>query len=418
MRTAILRWMAAICAASLCVGAGLPATAEEPPVWLYEQESGENVDALLSAADAEQWIQTGNVPVDASSLAVGGKGAVLLEMDGGTVLYEHDCHERLPIASVTKIMTLLLIAEALDEGRIAKEEYAVCSAEAASYGGSQIWLEEGESMTVHELMKAIAVVSANDACAMMAEHLSGSTTAFVAEMNRRAAELGMVDTQFADCCGLDDTAYSSAYDVALMSRELMRHEGITEYTTIWMDTLRGGESQLVNTNKLIRFYKGATGLKTGTTQTAGHCLSATAERDGLRLCAVILGCESTDERFGGARAMLDFGFSNYAVCLPTVDEGAFTPIPVLHGEESSVQPTVPSMERVLLQKGTEARMTSEVTLFADVEAPVYVGETLGEVRVKLDGEVLAVYPVVSTMEIPRLRLRTALRRLWEALAWG
>jgi len=189
--------------------------------------------------------------------------------------------------------------EALDQGRITLEDPVTCSDVAASMGGSQIWLEPGEIMTVHELLKAAAVVSANDACAALAEHISGSIEGFVSEMNTRAAELGMNDTLFLDCSGLSDDAYSSAYDVALMSRELMKHKKITEYTTIWMDTLRDGKSQLVNTNKLVRHYSGATGLKTGTTSKAGHCLSATAQRDGLELVAVILGCETTDERFGG-----------------------------------------------------------------------------------------------------------------------
>ena len=384
--------------------------------WLLETEAGEDAHDLILAADADEWMPAADLPAEASALSVGGKAALLMDMDTGTVLYEHDADAPLPIASVTKIMTLLRIMEALDAGRLTEDEVVTCSATAAAYGGSQIWLEEGETMTVRDLLKAITVVSANDACAMMAEHLCGSVEAFVAAMNARAAELHMTGTAFHDCCGLDDTATSTARDVALMSRALMEHPDITAYTTIWMDTLRGGQSQLVNTNKMIRFYKGATGLKTGTTATAGHCLSATAQRDGLRLCAVILGCETTDERFGGARTMLDFGFANFAVYTPSVPAEKLTPVPVLHGLEPTVQPTVEPMAPVLLKKGDEARIACTVTLAADVTAPVRKGETLGQVTVSLDGETLAAYPVVAKTAVPRLTFGAAFSRLWRALA--
>jgi len=396
----------------MCVTLPLPAAGE----WLMETEAGEDPYELIVAADADEWTETANLPADASALTVGGKAAILMDMDTGAVLYEHDADTPLPIASVTKIMTLLLIMEALEDGRLSEDETATCSATAAAYGGSQIWLEEGETMTVHDLLKAITVVSANDACAVMAEHLCGSAEAFVAAMNDRAAALGMSGTDFRDCCGLDDTATSTARDVAIMSRELMAHQGITAYTTIWMDTLRGGQSQLVNTNKMIRYYNGATGLKTGTTSTAGYCLSATAERDGLRLCAVILGCASTDERFGGARTMLDYGFANYAVYTPSAPADKLTPVPVLHGTEPTVQPTVPPMGRVLVRKGDEARVTCTVTLAQDVTAPVRKGETLGQVTVTLDGEELAAYPVVAKTAVPRLTFGAAFWRLWQALA--
>lgn len=407
-------WKQAVCGLLACViCAALPlGTAGE---WLMETEAGEDAHALILAADADEWTETANLPADASSLSVGGKAALLMDMDTGAVLYEHDADVPLPIASVTKIMTLLLIMEALDGGRLTEDEVVTCSATAAAYGGSQIWLEEGETMTVHDLLKAITVVSANDACAMMAEHLCGSVESFVAAMNARAAELGMSGTDFHDCCGLDDTATSTARDVAIMSRALMDHPDITAYTTIWMDTLRGGQSQLVNTNKMIRFYNGATGLKTGTTATAGHCLSATAQRDGLRLCAVILGCASTDERFGGARTLLDFGFANYAVYTPSVPTEKLTPVPVLHGTEPTVQPTVPPMTPVLVRKGDEARVTCAVKLAADVTAPVREGETIGQVTVSLDGEELATYPVTAKTAVPRLTFGAALLRLWRAL---
>ncbi len=431
MKQSIKRGLAAGLAIGCLASAALPSAADGleevsvPPevtetgesVWLYEREAGESVADLILAAGAEAWNETAAVPAEASDLKVGGKGAVLIDLDSGRVLFEQDSHTRVPIASVTKVMTLLLIFEAMDEGRVTEETTVTCSAEAASMGGSQIWLKEGEIMSVCDLLKAIAVVSANDACAAMAEHLDGSVAAFVARMNRRAAELGMQDTQFLDCCGLDDTAYSSAYDVALMSRELMRHPQIQKYTTIWMDTLRGGASQLVNTNKLVRFYKGATGLKTGTTAAAGHCLAATAERSGLRLCAVTLGCATTDERFGGARAMLDFGFANYAVYTPSVDPEQLPPLRVLHGEQTEVHVSARPMETLLVKKGQEQQVRCEVRMAEDVEAPVYAGETLGEVAVCLGEETLASYPLLAAEDIPRLSIGTALRRLWAALVW-
>ncbi len=395
----------------LCAGLPVSVAGE----WLMETEAGEDARELILAAGADEWAETANVPEAAESLTVGGKAALLMDMDTGTVLYEHDADTPLPIASVTKIMTLLLIMEALDDGRLSEDDTVTCSATASSYGGSQIWLKEGESMTVHDLLKAITVVSANDACAAMAEHLSGSVESFVATMNARAAELGMQHTDFHDCCGLDDTATSTARDVAIMSRELMDHQGITAYTTIWMDTLRGGQSQLVNTNKMIRFYNGATGLKTGTTATAGHCLSATAERDGLRLCAVILGCESTDERFGGARTMLDFGFANYAVYTPSVPAEKLSPVPVRHGVAREVQPEAAPMQRVLVRKGEETKITCMVTLAQDVTAPVRQGETVGQVTVTLDGKSLATYPITAKTAVPRLTVWLAFSRLWRAL---
>lgn len=351
----------------------------------------------------------------ASSLEIGGKSAILMDITSGTVLYEKNSHEKLPIASVTKVMTLLLVMEALDEGRISLDDTVTCSPEAASMGGSQIWLEPGETMSVHELVKAAAVVSANDACAALAEHVDGSIESFVEHMNTRAAELGMNDTQFLDCSGLNDEAHSSAYDVALMSCELMKHPLIKQYTTIWMDSLRGGQSQLVNTNKLIRFYKGATGLKTGTTSTAGHNLSATAERDGLSLVAVILGCSTTDERFGGARKMLDYGFAHYSLYTPQIDAAQLKPIPVLRGVETEVATYAEVPQPMLMKKGEEKTVTCTVELAADVEAPVELGQIVGTVRLMRDGEELAAYPVYAKTAVDRLDFGESFKRLFRAL---
>ncbi len=390
------------------------AASHEPPGLITDESDGESAVSLIQEGE-EEWIATGTVPTDAGALEVGGKGAVLMELSSGQVLFEKNPHEKLPIASVTKIMTLLLVMEALDSGQITLEEPVSCSATAASMGGSQIWLEEGEVMSVSELIKAAAVVSANDACAALAEHISGSIESFVAKMNERAAELGMADTQFLDCSGLSDDAYSSAYDVALMSRELMKHKKITEYTTIWMDSLRDGKSQLVNTNKLVRHYKGATGLKTGTTQKAGHCLAATAERDGMGLVAVTLGCATTDERFGGARKMLDFGFANYSIYTPPIDQEQLQPVPVLHGVEPSVAPQAAAPSPILLKKGQEKGVSVIVELAENLEAPVVEGQAIGSISVKLDDQEIASYPITASSGVPPITFGVAFRWLLQAL---
>lgn len=403
----------------LCLALLLPnalwADAEEPPLLIAEEGSGESAEELIQESADDVWLPVDTVPTEAAALEVGGKSAILMDQTSGTVLFEKNAHEKLAIASVTKVMTLLLVMEALDQGRITLEDPVTCSDVAASMGGSQIWLEPGEIMTVHELLKAAAVVSANDACTALAEHISGSIEGFVAEMNTRAAELGMNDTLFLDCSGLSDDAYSSAYDVALMSRELMKHEKITEYTTIWMDTLRDGKSQLVNTNKLVRHYTGATGLKTGTTSKAGHCLSATAQRDGLGLIAVILGCETTDERFGGARKMLDYGFANYTIYTPEIDTTALTPVPVLRGLAETVTPTVELPSAFLIKKGQEKNVSCSLELAEDLEAPVYEGQVIGSISLVLDGEEIAQYDVHAAEAVDRLKTGNAFMLLLEAL---
>lgn len=347
---------------------------------------------------------------------VGGESAMLIDLASGSVLFEKNADARLPIASVTKIMTLLLTMEAIDRNLLGYDDVLTCSSEAASLGGSQIWLETGETMSVDDLLKAVAVVSANDACAVLAEALAGSIEGFVQQMNARAVELGMENTQFLDCCGLNDEAYSSARDVAVMSRELMKHEAITGYTTIWMDTLRGGESELTNTNKLIRFYEGATGLKTGTTSTAGHCLSATAERNGLGLCAVILGCKTTDERFGGARKMLDYGFANYAQYTPATEETVLARVPVLHGTEREVTPVADAATPLLLRRGEEGQIVTEVTLPKDVEAPVLEGQVLGAITLKKGEETIASYSIRAATAVERVNFWRALVWLWQEMS--
>ena len=380
---------------------------------LYDETAGESLSSLLRE-DGTAW-PTVAVPSEASGLDIKAKGAVLLDQGSGTVLYEKDSHVHLPIASVTKVMTLLLVMEAIEAGRLKWTDTVTCSDKAASMGGSQIWLEPGEIMTVEELVKAAAVVSANDACAALAEHISGTLEAFVAAMNARAAELGMKDTRFVDCSGLDDAGYSCAYDVAVMSRELMKHTAIQKFTTIWMDSLRGGESQLVNTNKLVRHYKGATGLKTGTTQAAGHCLSATARREDTAFVAVVLGCATTDERWSGARAMLDYGFSHYVAYTPDATALSLTPVKVLGGQQTQVTAVATPPETLLLKKGTEGQVSVTVELAADVQAPVLPGQVLGCWRLMLGEEILAEYPLKATSAVPETTLKWAYSLLMQAL---
>lgn len=337
------------------------------------------VISMLGISAAAQELPDMKVEVNA-------KSAVLMEASTGEILMSKNAHEKVYPASVTKIMSLLLITEAIDQGKIALTDVVTASREASQKGGSQIWLKEGEQMTVDDLLKATAVASANDACSALGEYIAGSDTAFVKMMNDRAKELGMNDTNFENCTGLDDTAQNhvtSAYDVAIMSRELIKHERIRNYTTVWMDTLRGGETQLVNTNKLIRFYKGATGLKTGTTSKAGCCVSATAERDGLSLIAVVMGSDSSNDRFSGARAMLDWGFANYSLVELTVDPSLITDVNVLGGTTDKITPQVTEKKFVVVEKGKEDKITSVPELAIDVEAPVEQNQVLGTVKFML-----------------------------------
>ena len=342
------------------------------------------------------------------------KAAVLMDVGSGKVLMAQNAHEKLYPASVTKIMTLLLVTEAIDSGKISLTDMVTVSKEAAEKGGSQIWLEVGEQMSVDDLLKASAVASANDACEALAEYVAGSSDAFVRQMNERAQQLGMSDTHFENCTGLDDTVenhVTSAYDVALMSRELLRHQRITGYTTIWMDSLRNGETQLVNTNKLIRFYEGATGLKTGTTSKAGCCVSASAKRGDLHLIAVVLGSDTSDDRFNAARAMLDWGFANYTTEKLEIDASRVPAVGVLKGTESSVMPVIPQAQAVLIEKGKTGEVVQEFDLAATVQAPVEKGQLLGRVYFKLNGETLYTYDLLSDREIPALTFFESFKRI-------
>ncbi len=342
------------------------------------------------------------------------KAVVLADVDSGQVLAAKAAHEKLYPASVTKIMTLLLVVEALDAGKIALTDTVTTSREAAGKGGSQIWLKEGETMTVDELLKATAVASANDASEALAEYVAGSATAFVAKMNERAKELGMHDTHFENCTGLDDDAenhQTSAYDVMLMSRALLKHETILNYSTIWMDSLRGGKTELVNTNKLVRFYDGATGLKTGTTSKAGCCVSASAKRENTHLVAVVMGSENSKERFKTARELLDWGFANYETAEIEIDAAKLAPIEVLRGEKTEIMPQMPKTEKFLIKKGMKEKITEEIKLPLNVEAPVEKGQLLGEVILHLDDEILFSYKLLSGEEVKALSFAEAFRRI-------
>lgn len=342
----------------------------------------------------------------AADLTVAGKSAVLMDVSTGSVLYERDSHERLAPASVTKIMTMLLIMEAVDSGKIALTDMVTASEAAAAKGGSQIYLKVGETMSVSDMLKSIAVSSANDCACAMAEHIAGSEEAFVAMMNRRAQELGMNDTTFVNCTGLDDGAdavnhRTSAYDIALMSRELLKnHPLIKKYTTIWMDTVRNGTFGLSNTNKLIRFYQGATGLKTGFTSGAGYCLSATAQRDGMELIAVVMGAESSQVRNAACKQLLDYGFANYAVISPELTE---TPeVPVRLGKRESVAVRLGESGGLLIDKAQKSGVSTEVALEEFAAAPVSQGQRLGTLTVKAGDQVLSQIPLVASEGVERL----------------
>ncbi len=344
-------------------------------------------------------------PVEETALTLSVPSAILMEKTTGEIIYEKDAHSPRAPASVTKVMTLLLVMEEIAAGRLSTEEIVVCSSWAASMGGSQIWLEEGEQMSVHDMLKAVAVVSANDCAVALAEHIAGSEESFVARMNKRAGELGMENTHFVDCTGLteDDSHLTTAYDIALMSRELIYHEEIKEYTTIWMDSLRNGEAELVNTNKLVRFYKGATGLKTGFTRKSMYCLSATAERDGTELIAVVMHGATTGERFESAKTILNFGFANYAVC-PLRAPQALPPVRVSLGKSGSFQPVYGGREGMLMEKSNMGEIRYELLLPQEMNAPIAEGSVIGEMLVYSAEAELARVPLLAGSPVERLGL--------------
>ena len=343
-------------------------------------------------------------------------GAVLIEQNSGKVLYDHHMHEKLKPASVTKVMTILLIMEALDSGKITLDTQIPCSENARSMGGSQIWLDTRESLTVNEMLKAICVVSANDCTVAMAEYLAGSEEGFVLQMNQKAQALGMKDTTFKNCHGIDEDGHeTSAYDISLMSRELLiNHPSITNYTTIWMDSLRDGKSQLVNTNKLIRNYKGATGLKTGSTSLALYNLSASATRDDLSLIAVVMKAPTTKIRFSEAQKLLDYGFSTYSYREFGKKNDVVKSLTVAKGTLKNVNAILENSTGALVKKGQEKNLVQNVNLADTLQAPIVRGQTLGEITYSLNGEVVGRSNIVAEKVIPQGSLWSMMGFLFES----
>ena len=332
-------------------------------------------------------------------LEIKAKSAVLLEPNTGKILYEQNADEQLPPASITKIMSLLLVMEALDRGDFDLETVVNASEHACSMGGSQIWLEPGEGMTVHDLLKATVIASANDACVALGELVAGSEEGFVELMNKKAKELGMNSTTFKNCTGLDaDGHITTANDVAIMSGELIKHDLIKDYSTVWMDSLRDGKSELVNTNKLVRFYKGTTGLKTGTTSVAKYCLSATAERDGLSLVAVVMAGETSTDRFEGAKKLLDFGFANFAFSQIGA-ELKETEIPILKGEKKTLRIETKEEISLLAQKSAKNDIKRETKWNKNITAPVKKGQTVGYVNIYNGNENIGKIPIKAAENI-------------------
>ena len=369
---------------------------------------------FLAAVTALMTLSTKVTALSAEELPA--PSAVLMEASTGKVLFEKNAHEQRPCASITKVMTLLLVMEALDEGRIHLEDMVSASEHASSMGGSDIWLEPGETMSVDDLLKATVIVSANDAAVALAEYVSGSEEAFVQRMNERAAELGMKDTVFKNCNGLDEDGHvTTAYDIALMSRALIQHEKIFDYTQVWMDELRGGKTQLVNTNKLLKSYSGITGLKTGTTGKAGSCMAATAERDRMALVAVVLGCASTEERFSSAASLLDAGFSGWALTAPSLSPDALAPVAVEKGMQSTVAVEADPLTGVVVPKGREGEVVCEAVMEESLTAPVEQGQAVGEVTCVLDGEVLARSQIRAVSSVEALTFSSAWLSLLRAV---
>lgn len=334
------------------------------------------------------------------------KSVVLMCLDNGKVIYKENEYEHLSPASVTKIMTILLILEAIDNGKIKLTDKVTASEEAVSMGGSQIWLEVGETMTVEELFKAVVVASANDACTALAEYVGGSTAGFVKMMNDRAKELGCENTNFENCNGLDDTTtnhYSCAYDLAIITREVMKYNLVKKYTNIWLDSLRDGKTELNNTNKLVNTFNGITGLKTGTTSNAGFCISATAEREGMNLAAVVLGSETSEKRFDTAANLLEWGFANYELITPEIDTSKIKPVKVNGGYIKSITPTFNKDSKILIKKGSED-LNFKYKIKTKIDAPLNKGDILGEILIESNNKTVGTIHLNADKNVKRIRL--------------
>lgn len=364
----------------------------------------------------------GDSPVQAeaeNSVVISAKSGILMDSTTGKVLFEKNANEKIPLASVTKIMTMLLVIESIEKGAISMDDIVTTSQNASSMGGSQIWLKEGEQMTVHDLLKATAVASANDAAMALAEHVSGSEESFVMKMNERATELNMKNTIFLNPTGLDANGHvSSAYDIALMSRELLKHEKIFEFTSTWMSSLRDGKTELVNTNKLVRFYKGATGLKTGTTGGAGSCVSATASRENMHLISVVMGCTTSKERFDDARRLLDYGFSHFVMYEIKMSSDKLVPIKVEGGVANKVDvQTNPenAAQSIIIPAGKEKSVTENIDMVSQIKAPVAKGQKLGSVTINIDDNMIAEFDITASDEVMEMTFTRAFSKMIKRL---
>lgn len=358
-------------------------------------------------------VETNSEIENNNSLNLESGAAILIEQSTGQILYSHNSHEQLRPASVTKIMSILLIMEQIDSGNLSYTDTISCSETARSMGGSQIWLDPRETLTVDEMLKAICVVSANDCVVAMAEHIAGSEEAFVQMMNDKAKKLGMNDTTFKNCHGIDEDGHvTSAYDIALMSRELLtKHPDITKYTTIWMDTLRDGKSQLVNTNKLIKTYRGITGLKTGSTSLALYNLSASATRDDLSLIAVIMKAPSTKIRFAEAQKLLDYGFNKFSFKSFGKSGDIIQTVSVNKGVNNHVDAILENSTGTLIEKGKENQVTQTVEINNNIEAPIKKGDIIGKVVFSLDGSELSSTNLVASSDVDKISLFTMSKKI-------
>lgn len=379
-------------------------------------KENENIAVAKTVITEENKKQLESLPVEIKA-----KAAILMEVSSGKVLMEYNPDKKLFPASVTKIMTMLLVAEAINSKKITLADKVTCSANAATKGGSQIWLEEGESMTVDELLRATAIGSANDAATLLGEYVAGSETAFIDMMNKRAKELKMNNTHFENATGLDDTTdthLTTARDIGIMSCELLKYDFIRDYTTVWMDSLRDGKTELVNTNKLVRFYSGTTGLKTGTTAKAGCCVSASAERDGLHLVAVVMGSDNSNDRFNTAKSMLNWGFSNYSCVIPKISKKYSKNIMVVGGEEQFVKPKMPVITPIIVKKGEEDKIKVKVKIEDALEAPIAEKQTIGNIKVTVDGKKVAEYKITAKNSVEKLGIWGYMKKLANFVANG
>lgn len=379
-----------------------------------------NINSFVNASDVgidDNYIEEVSTNTNAeNNISISAKSGVSVEMSTGKILYEHNAYEELPLASITKVMTMLLVIEAIEKGDISLEDMVTTSSYASSMGGSQIWLKENEQMTVADLLKACAVASANDAAMVLAELVGGSEENFVDMMNKRAIQLGMENTNFINPTGLDDEGhYSSAYDIAVMSCELMKHDYIGSLTSIWMDSLRDGATELVNTNKLVRFYDGCTGLKTGTTDDAGSCLSATATRDDMSIVAVVLGADNSTDRFNDAKKLLDMSFTNYSVYKLSPENTNMPYVKVKGGLVDEIDVQVDNYLSLVVDKADISNIKSVIEIEEELPAPIKKGDKLGEIRVMQDEEQLATLNLIATHDVEKKTFKDYFREIFKQL---